>query len=261
MAKTESDGPGKVEKPMNPDPFELPKQLRKRLQDARSAVAENPDTAYFLWMHLNKNGHVASESSPDAQTPSLDEWLSVVDEAASLGVKWLVFTLSTPLSDYPDIMELCHWAQDTYEMTVGLHPANPEYVLGHEELLKRADASKTQVMVKRDKMAACRHLERMGFTLVEADPQNYGETRPECQGPGKLIFVDPKGRLYTCGLVEGKTEYNLGNVREGSVGALIEDPELPHKLAPEIHHVSEGCDGCPSLLANFNDGYASGPDA
>jgi len=110
--------------------------------------------------------------------------------------------------------------------------------------------SKTRIFVKHNALPAFSALESAGFKLSASDPQAYGD-HPDCRGAERLVFVAPNGVLYTCGLVEGNEHYKLGNIFENRLEQMLRDPSLPHAVAKNIHHVSQGCDGCPSLIANF----------
>lgn len=206
----------------------------------------------YLWVHVSKEGIAQPKRGAAApkHPPTVQDWLNVVDEAASIGVNWLMVTLDTRINAFPELIEICQWAQDTYQMRVGLHVS--VNTLTEEEVasVRQLNLDLTRLFVKRSAMPNMQSLEAQGIKIRAADPQDYGE-KPDCQGAGKLVFVDAHGVLYTCGLVEGNHEYRLGNIHERAFESLLHDPALPHAIHDNLHKVSEGCDGCPSLIANF----------
>lgn len=174
----------------------------------------------------------------------------MVDEAAAFGANWLVITLTTSLSAYPDILTVCQWAQDTHDMLVGLHTTAEAFTDDEASCLAQLDPTKTRLFVKRDALEAFVSVAASGIKVSAADPQPYGD-HPHCRGAERLVFVAPDGNLYTCGLVEGNPNYRLGTIFENRFDQMLRDPSLPHDVAENIHRVSQGCDGCPSLIANF----------
>jgi len=247
------EGPGSsetVEPLRNPNPFELPQRIKTCLRT--SAESGAAASAKYLWVHLGTaSGSCGQGHDQEAESaPTLEEWLNVVDEAASLGVHWIILSINTSLTAFPDVIQVCQWAQDAHGMTVGLH--SDQYELPAEELeaLRALDLSKTQVVAKRAAAAGLKKAQEAGFQVIIADPQPYGE-RPDCRGPKEMLFVSPRGRLFTCGLVEDNNEYALGNIFVRSFRELLSDASLPHLVHPKDHTVTEGCDGCPALLANF----------
>ncbi len=241
-----------VERLTDPDPFDLPRRLRQQVRSHAAQNTQLPDEVDYLWLHVSKDGIGSrqADTPQDFKAPDVEQWMNVVDEAAALGVRWLVVTVDTRLTESPEILTVCQWAQDTHDIKVGLHTVFCKLEEEEKELLKQLDPQKTLLFAKSEALDNMRELEKSGIRLVAADPQPYGH-RPNCQGPARLLFVDPRGVLYTCGLVEGKEEYRLGSVYENRFDKVIRDPELPHSVSEQLHRVSRGCDGCPSLVANF----------
>jgi radical SAM protein with 4Fe4S-binding SPASM domain len=237
---------------LDPDPFALAKKLRSRIRHCAESLHETPSEVHYLWLHVSTEGisQPGDRSAKQKNPPSLEDWLNVVDEAAALGVNWLVISMQTAFSAFPDIWTICQWAQETYGISVGLHTTASALDAEDLESLKLLDPAKTRLFVKRDVMDSIAPVEALGIKVSACDPQTYGNT-PNCQGAAKMVFVNPDGVLYTCGLVEGHTEYRLGTIYEKTFENIVHDPALPHKVKEEIHRVSEGCDGCPSLIANY----------
>lgn len=248
---SEGTGPLEAVEPLhNPNPFELPQRIKNCLRTCTETGAIAP--AKYLWVHLGAvSGACTGDDAKETQSPpTLEQWLNVIDEAASLGVRWIILSVNTSLTSFPDVIQVCQWAQDAHGMTVGLHTDRHELQPEELEALRALDPSKTQVVAKREAAEGLKKAQAAGFQVVVADPQPYGE-RPDCEGPKEMLFISPQGRLFTCGLVEDRAEYALGNIFVRSFRDLLSDPSLPHMVHPKDHTVTEGCDGCPALLANF----------
>ncbi|MCX8063930.1 MAG: SPASM domain-containing protein [Candidatus Hydrogenedentes bacterium] len=226
----------------------VPKSLLKKVRKCCLSIIPNEmkDVSY-LWIRITKEATEKKENGHHKR-PTLEDWLCIVDECASEGVKWLVVTTEVPINKLGYILEICKWAQNTYEMKVGIYLKRN--TINDEEINVLAELNKklTQVFVKKENLNNFRKLISNGFFVGIANPQSYGE-KPNCEGAKKLVFCSSTGSIYTCGLVEGKKEYKLGDIYEKEIKEIIEDPKLPHKVQEEIHFLSEKCDGCPSLLA------------
>ncbi len=233
------------------DLFELPRRIKSEMQCC--GQPPNPEAPYakYLWIHIDEKTAQETGVTSDADAaPTIEQWLNVVDEAASLGVRWIVLSLSASLARFPEILEVCQWAQDAHDMTVGLHSHSSDLLVQEIGRLGTLDCSKTQVIAKREEMERLGALKQAGFELVAADPQTYGE-KPDCEGPQHMLYINPQGKLFTCGLVEDRDEYALGNVFVRTFRELLSDPDLPHKVHPPDHTVTAGCDACPSLMARL----------
>jgi len=240
----------------------LAKKVSRRLRQCSSdGDSGNRNELIYLWAHVSGDGIGRSAGSPTPHhVPTLEEWLNVVDEAASLGATWFIVRLAGSLSAFPEIWTICQWAQDTHSMIVGLHIDVES--LSEEDMaqVRQLDIEKTRLVVPRERVEKMLHIEEQGIKLWVANPQADGET-PNCQGPGRMLFVDGQGVLYTCGLVQGDDDYRLGNVFEDEFQRMLTDPALPHKICKPIWRVSSGCDGCPSLVANYVDETAAPSDS
>src|SRR6056297_3299972 len=93
----------RVERLTDPDPFAVPRRVRQQLKTYPAAVSQLPSDVDYLWLHVSTTGIGAKQpDTPEGHPlPSTDQWMNVVDEAAALGVRWLVVTLDTRLTDYP----------------------------------------------------------------------------------------------------------------------------------------------------------------
>ena len=232
--------------------LEFRHRIRACCEEARK-VNGKPKIVY-LWLCVTERG--IGHSGPSgangsgASTLALHEWLTIVDEAASMGSDWLVLTLLTELGRHPDVFRVAEWAQKTHGMTIGFHLGVPTLTDAEIKQLERFDRQKTRIMVRREDLDKMRHLQALGFTVWTANPQEEGG-KPDCQGPARMIYVNAKGELYTCGLVDGHPDYRMGHALERPLRAVVADPSVPHYVDESIHTVSPACDGCPSLVANF----------
>lgn len=235
--------------------FDLVHRVRAGLRACTQTPSPDQSAAKYLWVHFDAlpSGSSGAAGSETASPPTLEQWLNVVDEAASLGVQWIVLSLDPEKVAFSDIIRVCEWAQQTHGMTIGLHTEHAEVILRERDTLQALDPEKTQILAKAKTVEELRASGQIPFALLVADPQPYGE-KPECEGPTQLLFVNSCGRVYTCGLVEDKPEYALGTIFSRTFSELLSDPELPHRVQPHQHIVGDGCDGCPSLLASLLGG-------
>jgi len=237
---------------LEPNPFDLARIIQQRVRESAAREAARSRDIIYLWIHVSSEGIAQPQGgrTDNMAPPTLDDWLNVVDEASGLGANWIVVTTHDSFSDYPEVWEICSWAQTAHEMKVGLHTNNDTLTESEIAGIQELDPDRTRLFVKRQHLEKMRALEARGIKIGIADPQPYGGV-PQCQGARKLIFVDWDGVIYTCGLVEQNREYRLGDIREGTFDAIVRNPELPHRVHEKIRLVCEGCDGCPSLIANF----------
>ncbi len=244
--KSKSDGTKKGEI------FALPKHFKNALTQCREQADKSPakDVTY-LWIAVSGKGvGKTGNENTNAVSLSPQDWLNVVDESASLGATWVVLTVSTKLSQFSDIWDICRWAQDTHGMMVGIHLGVDEVTPGDVENILSLNLSKLRLLVRSDSMEKLAFLEKQGLVLWTANPQQNGE-KPNCQGPARMIYVNAEGRLYTCGLVEGKADYLMGSVLHDRLNHVIKSPSVKHCVQEDLHKVAPGCDGCPALIANY----------
>ena len=74
-----------------------------------------------------------------------------------------------------------------------------------------------------------------------------------------MVFVNPDGVLYTCGLVDGLDDFHLGDIFDGTFSGIMKDPELPHEVSDQdrFFKAQHACDGCPALAKDlFNEEQA-----
>ncbi len=232
--------------------FDLPKDFKSALNNCRTQVEkETAKDVTYLWIAVSGDGVGRTGQEKCAvKTLALEDWLNVVDEAASLGANWVVLTLTTRLSQFSEIWEICRWAQETHGMMVGLHLGIEEVTPEDTQHLLSMNLDKMRLLVRRESLEKLAPLERQGVTLWTANPQPDG-VKPNCQGPSRMIYVNAEGNLYTCGLVEGKPDYLMGSVMHDRLKHVLKSPSVRHSVEEHLHRVTPECDGCPALIANY----------
>ena len=232
--------------------FALPKDFKNALSNCRTQAESGAakDVSY-LWIAVSKDSFGnAGQESRGAAALSVEDWLNVVDESASLGVNWVVLTLTTKLSHFSEIWTICQWAQDTHGMMVGIHLAVDEVTDADTQHLLSLNPEKLRLLVRSESLEKLAFLKDKGVTLWTANPQPDG-VKPNCQGPSRMIYVNAEGNLYTCGLVEGKSDYLMGSVLHDRLKLVMKSPRVRHCVEEDLHRVTPGCDGCPALIANY----------
>lgn len=227
----------------------FPKTIFKKIKEcSKIAESAHKDISY-LWIKVSENNEKANGNKQGGDL-NLNDWLNVVDEAVSAGANWLVLTIQVPLDQMEEIIEICRWAQNMYNMKVGLFLCRGNITTNEIKALGSLKKELTQIFVKKKAFEKFKKLKEMGLFLGIADPQEYGD-KPNCEGASKLLYVDNEGSIYTCGLVVGMRNYKLGNIYDRKFQEIVKDPSLPHTVDEKIHKVNEGCDGCPSLLIRY----------
>lgn len=236
--------------------FELPKRIHQEVGNtsARNAVQSNSEEFFYLWVFVTEAGIAQSDEKPARSEPlNLEEWLNVIDEAASLGVNWFVVSLkSGNLAQHPEIWSICQWAQDVHNMTVGLQTNAPKLLPEETEAIKQLDPEKTRVMLCDAAHKKADELKTLGYRLCVPNDDHHENAEEVCTRPKKMVFVNAYGELYTCGLVDGQEEYKLGSVLQDPLYKVLNDPNLPHTVHNSaVKHKAHGCDGCPPLMIRY----------
>lgn len=235
--------------------FGLPQKFRRKIRECAKEVEKQhtPDVV-FLWVCVGDSGLKpgVKGQQDERQLLTQQEWLTVVDEAASLGANWFVLSFGVSLSECDDIWEVCKWAQDVHGMMVGLHVKTAKLMRRDVEKIKQLNLKKTRILARKGALSRLklREDEKKELIIWSANPQEDGE-RPNCQGPTRMIFVNAQGMLYTCGLVEGNDAYRMGHVFDHKMKRIMADQNLPHHVHEELHYVTPECDGCPALIVNY----------
>lgn len=238
--------------------FEAPVEALSAARDIRgklkaccggSACAERaPKQVEYLWLHVGQHG-IGRTGEAEGASARLhtEDWLNILDEAASLGAKWLVISVSTSLAGLPELVQICQWAQDAHEMGVAIHTTAAELSSEEIDVLRQLDVSRVRLFVCQGAYASMKALEAHGLRVCVADAEPVA--REGCGMPHNMLFVNGHGELYTCGMVEGQQEYHLGSIFQRRFDNVITDPALPHAIPADAPYHEHGCDGCPPLLS------------
>jgi len=227
------------------DPLEfflLGRRIRQGLSKCtQAAEARTGGDVFYLWLQ--------TEPVEGAPTLTSDEWLNIVDEAASLGVNWLVVTLGPLCGERTEIAELCRWAHSTHGMVVCLHTRAGQISTHERQLLRELPPASTFLLVDPERVDDFSDLLEEGVRVCSANPAPSATDGETCEYPHRMIFVDSRGRLYTCGMVSGERDFFLGSVLDGSLDAIMHNPQLPHSVASTDPEAHTRCSGCPPLVA------------
>jgi radical SAM protein with 4Fe4S-binding SPASM domain len=220
--------------------FSLGRRIRHGLAVcAQTSATRYADDVFYLWMQMG--------AGMETRSLSEDEWLNIIDEAASLGVNWLVVTLG-PAASRAAVPAICRWARDTHGMTVCVHAAEGGLRPEEREMLLELRGESCILLVDPAAAGDFADLEAEGVSVAQAAPA-VPEEGSACDFPARMVYVDPSGRLYTCGLVAGDEEFYLGSVLDGSLDAIMHNPRLPHCVTPSEPVPGRNCSGCPPLVA------------
>ncbi len=234
------------------DPFEMPKRVAKGIEACRSHMDEDGTVARplrYIWIYVTEAGLLQnSKQSSSKDLLGLDGWLNVIDESASMGAEWMVVYVGASLSQVPYLWEVCAWAQDIHQLSVGLHLTSNCLSEDDLERLGRLVPEKTYLIADKAHLASLRFLESKGIRLCEANVQDM-ERDTHCTKPGEIACVGADGSLFSCGLVLGDERYAMGDCRDRSLDDVKNDESLPHAVPDTSAFPHSGCDACPPLMA------------
>lgn len=234
------------------DPFDLPRALTKQLRQCAEARDEGPapdEMAAYLWINVDETaGSDSSGGRLVGLTLGPQEWLNVVDEAASVGVHCMVIYVGDSFGNFPVVWEVCRWAQNVHGMKVAFHIQANELGKSDVRELLKLEASQTCLLVPPENKNAFQSLTDAGLRVCSAEVTAADHT-PPCDEPRDMVFVSPEGTLYTCGRVAGDEDFRLGNVFEKPLEHILKDPSLPRTVPGFVPYQRHGCDGCPPIMA------------
>jgi radical SAM protein with 4Fe4S-binding SPASM domain len=229
------------------NPFELPQSITKRLHEFARKFGGTTDRVKYLWVYITANGISAGGDTRPERTLGVEEWLNVVDEAASLGAEWLVVCVGASLAKHPEVWRICEWAQTGHDMYVGIHVVDEDLTSADLAALRNLDAERTHLLVSGEAYPRMKHLEEEGISVAVADVTAQDHT-PPCDYPESMVCVGPGGNLYTCGLVLGSERFCLGSIMESDLKRVVDDNTLPHVVPQNVCWQEHGCDACPPFM-------------
>lgn len=232
-------------------PFDLPRRISEGIADCRKKIegrrSESP-TVRYIWIYLTDQGlRHGHGPSPCDSTLSIDDWLNIIDESATLGAEWMMLYVGASLSQCPLVWRMCEWAQNTHQLNVGLHLSCNCLSEDDIERLTQLDKDRTYLVADASAMNGLQLLKDRGVQICQSD-LHLGERMTRCTKPADIACVGPDGNMFSCGLVLGEKEFALGDARARGLGEVIADNSLPHAIDDTTRYREEGCHGCPSLV-------------
>jgi radical SAM protein with 4Fe4S-binding SPASM domain len=241
------------------NPFEVAQEFSKRV---RALCQEDaPKTAKkvkYLWLYVSETG--INDSSGQAASFSKDDWLGVIDETAAQGVEHIIISMGAPLTEHPEVVDISKWAQDCYDILVGIHIYRAPLTQEGAVLLQALDKDKTALFIDPD-CAACEEIAKVsGIRIFSGLGQDQETVHPECHLPEEMTCVAANGSMYTCGLVLGENEFAFGHYYDRKLNDVMSDDNLPHTIPEGTPKKGQMCNGCPPLmLKRMRNGHAD-PD-
>ncbi len=241
--------------------FGLPRTISKEIRSCAAVhkiEGSAVQTVRYLWINIadHANGSDSGEHRNPNRRGSLargvmnaEDWLNVIDEAASVGICCVVICTGDGLHDNQDLWTICQWAQQVHGIDVGIHARCADVRPQDIEELQRLDLEHTWLFVTREAYARLRDLESQGIRVRVADVCRE-DHQPPCDMPESMVFVGPEGNLYTCGLVLGNDQYRLGHIMEKPLDHIIADRSLPRFVPESAPYRTSGCDACPPIMAD-----------
>ena len=232
-------------------PFELPRSIITAIRKCASSHEieshHDEELAKYLWINMEVRPHSGNPSHV-TQALSLEDWLNVVDEAASLGVCCIVIGVGSSLHQLPYLWEICRWAQMTHAVNVGIHACNPDLSDKTLDALNTLDKEKTWLFINRKNTETMQKLQAQGFRVCAAEVCRE-DHEPPCDMSEDMVFVGPEGSLYSCGLVLGQDAFRLGHILEAPLEKILNDPAISRAIPEDAPYVEHACDACPPLMA------------
>jgi len=238
------------------NPFSLPQSVARALRTCSRDHAQGNGKLQvkYLWMYVTEDG-VHDQAQPERCMTS-DEWLSVIDEAAALGVKHVILSIGGGLDNHPEVWRMCEWAQQTHGIAVGIHLYATVSDRAFLAPVEHLNPQLTHLFLDDELIEAMPFVQELGVPVHSAMGQDQETVSPECHLPEEMTCVGSSGHLYTCGLVLGEQEYSLGNIFDRKLQTIMTDESLPHVIPEGLPKVKHHCNGCPPLMIKRMQGDA-----
>ncbi|MFO7975253.1 MAG: SPASM domain-containing protein [Candidatus Hydrogenedentota bacterium] len=233
------------------NPFALPQNIAKEVKsvahDRRNGRSK--ERMKYLWVYVTPVQTDSVEGIP-AQTVSLatDEWLSIVDESASLGTECLIISTGEGLDKHPEILAMASWAQETHEMLVGLHLYNQPLSPSELEKLKALDQRLFALFVDSEILDEMPLDNEEDIRAYKADCDGREFTKDDCIIPKNMSCIGPNGKMYACGYVYGDKKYAMGHCFDKELDAVMRDESIPRTIPRGDTTKRRRCNGCPPLM-------------
>lgn len=230
------------------NPFDVPNSIRRKVTESANLSDRfgKPDAVEYLWIHMaSKPGATAS-----CKCLAEQEWLNIVDEAASAGARWLVIYVGDHLPADSPAWALSQWAQDTHEMCVAFHFTGEALNAEQVSAINRLETDRTFLFVRDESIDAISASPGLEIQVVSAAvPDDVRGSH--CTDPANITCVQSDGTLYCCGLVIDEEAYKLGDAQERRIADVARDQSLPHAIEQADQYPEHGCEGCPSHLSKI----------
>ena len=175
----------------------------------------------------------------------------MIDEAAARGANTFIVSVTGELEKRDLLVPLCGWAQDTYDMLIGIHVREPALSKDDLGVFDSLDPKRTHILACESLIKSMAAYDDAGFGLIAADELSECDDGDDCALPGNLCCLGADGEMYTCGLVLGKQQYRLGNCLERKLDQVMADETLPHFVPDRPAEHSHRCEGCPPRLVRL----------
>jgi hypothetical protein len=232
-------------------PRKVSGQVRGIVQTIPSPMDHKQGAIKYLWIHIGSTEErdaVPGSNHNGLQEMQLDDWYNVVDETAALGVDTLIITAGNCLNGHPEVWDICRWAQDQHNMTIGIHIGPRCFDESQVEQLASLNRQRTRIFVDGGDANCLPQVSALGIHVFAADGLEDGATQPYCDLPSSMCCIDGSGRMYACGLVIGQREFDYGSSKEKRVDQALADQSLPHCIPENTSTAARRCNGCPPLL-------------
>lgn len=229
------------------NPFELPQKVARGVRQSADKTSKNGTARIkYLWIYVSTDGLM--DTGVVEQRLSADEWLGVIDESAAMGAECVIISVGDPLTNHPEVVEICKWAQEAHGMMVGVHIYQEPLTAQEVSLFESLSKENTHLFVDPDCLEKMPHIYQSGLPVHDAMGQDQEEVSPSCHLPEEMACVGSGGTMYTCGLVLGNERFRMGNFYDRQLGEVMQDTSVPHTVpegTPKTHHK---CNGCPPLM-------------
>lgn len=241
-----SEGNAVMESVTTVDPLALPRAIAKAIKKCTGEKQEEPPhDVKYLWVNVTEEAMRRTEK--EHRLLSREEWLTLIDETAAIGVKYVILCLGKGVSHFSPLWEICQWAQSAHHTYIGLHFCEGALTDEARREIEKLDPKLLWLCVPESDTAGRAYAQAKGITLCSSEVTEEDHT-PPCDWPEEIVFVGPDGILYTCGLVLGNDQFCLGKAMEKSLDEVFADDDLPHTIPPETDWARGRCNACPPIM-------------
>ncbi len=239
------------------NPFSLPQDIAKQVKMIAHSQGngQDLDRMQYLWIYVTPvESDFVNGAERQEQCLAADDWLNILDEAATLGTECVVISTGEGLDDHPEVLAMCSWAQETHEMLVGLHVYNKPLSESETRKLTTLDPDLFGLFVDADLIDRMPVPDETGIRVYRADCDGRETMVGNCTIPEGMTCVGPNGKMYACGYVYGSKKYAMGHCFEKQLGAVMADEQIPRMIPRGDAGKQRRCNGCPPLMQRMLEG-------